>query len=73
MWINNLKVTRTYASHHSQNAYAMVSGQSGWIKIKTLSTDGVSNVYLTLNSALSSNKTVDVFIISNEIERVVMY
>ena len=73
MWINNVKVTRTYSSHHSQNAYAMVSGQSGWKKVKALSTDGVSNVYLTLNSALSSNKTVDVYIVGNEIERVVMY
>jgi hypothetical protein len=73
MWLNNIKVISTYSSHQSQNASAIISGQSGWKKIKNLSPDGVTNVYLTLNKAMNSNKTVDVYLESNEIERVVMY
>lgn len=72
MWHNNKTVTRTYSSKDSQNCHAIISGISGWKKIKTGSTDGVSNVFTALNAARAGGKTVDVYIVSDQIERVVM-
>ncbi|MEM6889553.1 MAG: peptidase M6 [Pseudomonadota bacterium] len=72
MWHNNKTVTRTYASKDSQNCHAILSGISGWKKVKTGSGDGVSNVFTALNAARAGGKRVDVFIVSDEIERVVM-
>lgn len=72
MWHNNVSVNRVYTSHHSQNCYAIVSGVSGWKKVKTGASDGVSNVHIALSAAKASNRNVDVFIVSNEIERVTL-
>ncbi len=72
MWINNNTVSRTYASRESQNAYAIVSGASGWKKIRTGATDGVTNVFVILNAAKANNRQVDVYIANNQIERAVM-
>jgi hypothetical protein len=72
MWHNNKTVSRTYTSKDSQNCYAIISGISGWKKIKTGSTDGVTNTFITLNAARANNRPVDVYIVSNQIERAVM-
>ena len=72
MWHNNRTVSRVYTSHHSQNAWAIISGLSGWKRIKTGATDGVTNVHAVLTAAHANNKTVDVYIVSDLIERVVM-
>lgn len=72
MWQNNRKVTRTYASAHSKNAYGMISGIAGWKKITGHSVDGVTNIFAALNIALANNRTVDVYIVSNQIERLVV-
>ncbi|WP_282062655.1 hypothetical protein [Roseobacter litoralis] len=72
MWQNNKTVSRTYTSKDSQNCHAIISGISGWQKIKTGSSDGVSNVFHALNAARAGAKKVDVYIINNQIERVVM-
>lgn len=73
MWTNNVNVTRTYSTSHTQNSWAVLSGISGWKKISTLSVDGVSNCTVLLNAALANNKKVDVYIVSDQIERVVMH
>ncbi len=72
MYYNNRKVTSTYASTDTQNAYAIITGIAGWLKIKTTSVDGVSNLFVAVNSALANNRTVDVYVVANQIERVVM-
>ncbi len=72
MWNNNKAVTRTYSSSGSQNCWAVISGISGWKRIRTGQPDGVSNIFTTLNAAQAGGKTVDVYIVSNIIERVVM-
>ncbi len=72
MWHNNVSVVRVYTSHHSQNCWAILSGISGWQKIKTGATDGVTNVHAALSAALASNRNVDVYIVSNQIERVTL-
>jgi len=73
MWTNNVNVTRTYASSHTQNAWAILSGISGWKKVLNHSTDGVTNCFVLLNSALANGKKVDVYIVSDQVERVVMH
>lgn len=55
-WVTK-RVLRTYASPHSKNAWAYIDSV-GWRKIKTLSTDGVSNTFFLLNKARATNKTV---------------
>lgn len=72
MWNNNKTVSRTYCSADKQNAHAIISGISGWKKIKTGAASGVTNVFLTLNAAKANGRKVDVYIVSNQIERVVM-
>lgn len=72
MWHNNLSVSRVYTSNHSQNCYAIVSGISGWKKVKTGSTDGVTNVHVALSAAKANGRKVDVYIVSDQIERVTL-
>lgn len=72
MWHSNKKVTRTFTSRHSQNCHAIISTIAGWKKVKTGNTDGVTNVFSVLATAHANNRTVDVYIVSNVIERVVM-
>jgi len=72
MWHNNKKVTRTFTSRHSQNCHAIISTIAGWKKVKTGNDGGVTNVFTILTAANAHNKTVDVFIDNNVIERVVM-
>ena len=73
MWHNNKTVSRTYASSGSENCWAIVSGISGWKRVKTGAKDGVSNVFTALNAARAGGKRVDVYIVSDNIERVVMH
>lgn len=72
MWTTNKSVSRTYSTKDSQNCWAIISGISGWKKIKKGSADGVSNIFTALNAARAGGKKVDVYIVNNEIERVVM-
>ena len=73
MWHNNKTVSRTYCSNSSQNCWAIISTISGWKKIKTGSTNGVTNTFAILCAAKANNKQVDVYIVSDKIERVVMH
>ena len=72
MWHNNKTVTRTYTSRHTQNCYAIISTIAGWKRVRTGNADGVTNVFAVLAIAQANNKTVDVFIDANVIERIVM-
>lgn len=72
MWHNNKKITRTFASKDSQNGWAIVSTVSGWKKIKTGATDGVTNLFAMLTTANAADRAVDVYIVDDKIERVVM-
>lgn len=69
MWHNNKTVTRTYTSKDSQNCWAIISGISGWKKIKTGAADGVTNVFAILCAAKANGRPVDVYLVSNQIER----
>lgn len=70
-WHNGIKVTRTYASSHSKNAYLMVTGY-GWQKIKDNSIDGITNIFEAGCEALANNKTVDVYMDGTNIFRIVV-
>ena len=72
MWHNGKQVTRVFTTQHSQNCWAIISTISGWKKIKTGNTDGVTNIFLVLSAAFANNRTVDVYIANNVIEQVVM-
>ena len=72
MWYNNRSVSNTYSSEHSQNAWAIISGIAGWKRIKPGAGDGVTNVFLMLCSARANGRNVNVYIVSDMIERVVL-
>lgn len=72
MWNNNRTVNQTYASSNTQNAWVLINGIPGWKKIRTHSTDGVTNCFSMLNAAKANGKIVDVYIVSNQVERVVL-
>ncbi len=72
LWYHNMTVARTYVTYHSQNAWVWID-TLGWRKIKTGSTDGVTNTFITLNAARANNRPVDVYIVADQIERAVMH
>jgi hypothetical protein len=73
MWHNNRSVSNTYSSEHSQNAWAIVGGLSGWKKIKPATADGVTNLFIMLCSARANGRNVDVYVVNDMIERVVLH
>ncbi len=73
MWYNNTNVSRTYTSNDSQNAWAILDAVSGWKRIKTGATDGVTNVFAILCAARANARPVDIYIVNILIERAVMH
>lgn len=57
MNFSNKKVTRTYASPHSKNAWAYLHG-IGWRKVGQLTTDGATNIFMMVNIARAHNMNV---------------
>ncbi len=68
MWHTNKTVQRVYSTNSSQNAWAQIE-DVGWRKIKTGASDGVTNTFVLLAAAKANNRTVNVYIVSNLIER----
>ncbi|MEM8748839.1 MAG: S8 family peptidase [Pseudomonadota bacterium] len=69
-WRNNVSVTRVYATYHSKNAWAAISGM-GWRKIETGSDDGVTNMLMLLTEACASGQRVDVYADGSKLYRAV--
>ena len=65
-WQYNLSVIRTHAKNGSQMGWAIVSGSS-WLRVRPLSSDGVTNIFMILCEALANNRKVDVLIVNGEI------
>lgn len=57
MNFSNKAVTRTFASSNSQNCWGYLA-TIGWRRIKTGNDDGSTNMFLILNAAKASGKTV---------------
>jgi hypothetical protein len=53
-------IGRVYATPHGNNCWAWLNAIGQWRHIKGLSTDGVTNVHLTLTAARDSGATVSV-------------
>lgn len=71
MWSNGKTVIQVYTTYHSQNAWARIQ-DLGWRKIRTSATDGVTNTFCLLSAARANNRTVNVYVIDNLIERAYM-
>lgn len=56
----NKKISLTFASHHSKNAWAYIDGV-GWRQIKPSTTDGITNLYMMMNAAKANNRLVNVY------------
>lgn len=61
VWHYNKVVRLTFASYHSQNAWAFIDGL-GWRKIKPGASDGVTNMFVGLCEAVANNKKVHVYL-----------
>ncbi len=71
MWHNNQTVAQVYTTYHSENSWANLQGM-GWRKIRTGATDGVTNVFCLLSAAKANNRTVNVYIVNDLVERAYM-
>jgi C1A family cysteine protease len=58
-WYQNIAVNQTYASHHSQNAWAHLQG-FGWRRIQAGSPDGVTNMLGLFAEAAANGRRVTV-------------
>lgn len=72
MWHNSKTVQWVHSKNGSQACWAIVEGLNGWKRVKTGSTDGVTNIYLTLCMAKSNGKKVNVYINGDTIEQVTL-
>ena len=72
MWNNNQDVRYVYATHGTQQFWAMFAGITGWKRVKVGSADAVANLAELLSTAKAHGRKVNVFLQSNEIERAVM-
>lgn len=70
-WFNNLSVIRTHAKHHSQTAWALVSGSS-WLRLRPNAPDGTTNVFVSLCEALANNQKVDIYVRNGQIEQITL-
>ncbi len=61
-WITNKLVLYTYAHANAKQAFAIIEGLSGWLKIAPSSEDGVTNVLNILNAAKVNDNRVSVYI-----------
>lgn len=70
MWYNSKKVVRTHAKNGGQQAWAMVQGVgSGYLRIQPAAPDGVSNIHTILSTALANDRSVDVYVVDNQISQ----
>ena len=60
MWYTK-KILRTYATSGSQVAYAYIESV-GWRRVKTGAANGVTNVFMMLNTARAHNMVVVVYV-----------
>lgn len=72
MWNNNQLVRYVYATHGSQQVWAIFNGLSGWKRVKTGATDAVANIAELLSTAKAHGRKVNVYLQGNEITRAVM-
>lgn len=72
MWHNDRTVDRTYTTHHAQNCWAIISGIAGWTKVRPNAADGVTNVFAILCAARANGRRVDVYVVSDQIERAIL-
>ena len=69
LWHYNLTVTRAYATHHSQNVWALLAG-FGWRKIKPDTDDGSTNVFAACCEAVANNRRMHALMDGQNIFRV---
>lgn len=61
-WVNDRSVLRTHAKNGAKQTWVYLVGGSGWLLIEGTSTDGNTNLFLTMCEALANNRKVDVLI-----------
>ena len=69
LWHYNVSVTRTYATHHSKNVWALFSGL-GWRRIKADAADGDTNMFLACCSAVANQRKLHVLVDGTTVYRV---
>ena len=54
---SNLSVVQTFTTPHSMNAWGLIQTQP-YRKVQPISTDGTTNMFIILNAAKASGRTV---------------
>jgi M6 family metalloprotease-like protein len=70
-WQYNLSVVRTHAKNGAQMGWAIVDG-GGWLRVRPLSSDGVTNIFMILCEALANGRNVDVLVTDGQISEVML-
>lgn len=68
-WKNNVNISRVYTSSHSKNCWAYLQG-TGWRKVDPISTDGVTNCFISLCEARANSKAVNVLVDNSKIYQI---
>jgi hypothetical protein len=61
-WQNDRTVLRTHAKNGAKQTWVYFVGDSGWLPIDGTSTDGNTNLFLTVSEGLANNRKVDVLV-----------
>jgi M6 family metalloprotease-like protein len=67
LWQNDRTVLRLHAKNGSKQTWAFLQGDNAWLQIGGSSTDGNTNVFMTLCEALANSRKVDVLVSSSYI------
>lgn len=71
-WQNDRTVLRVHAKNGIKQTFAFLQGEPTWLRIGGESTDGNSNVFMTLCKALANSRKVDVLVSSGDIIQVTL-
>lgn len=72
MWHNGVRVTHYYVQPSSQFCWAIFEGIGGWKRVRPGASGGVTNLGLLLSAARAHDRTVQVYLVDNQIERVLL-
>ncbi|MGF1612560.1 MAG: M6 family metalloprotease domain-containing protein [Gammaproteobacteria bacterium] len=67
LWQNDRLVLRTHAKNGASQTWAFLQGDSAWLQIGGASTDGNTNIFMTLCEALANGRKVDVLVSNGRI------
>ena len=70
LWQNNREVLRTHAKSGTQMAWVLLKGDSAWLRVDPVSTDGTTNIFMALCESLANSRKVDILVRDGQVAEV---